>query len=213
MNHIDKLAQTLWDYNKLESSLTKADVILILGSNDIRVAERGAELFLQGYAPLVVCSGKVGVLTKRMWNKSEAEVFAEEIIKLGVPKEKILIESEATNTGENITYTKTLLKNKGVIVNRVILVQKPYMLRRAYATFKNFWPESDVITTGPQLTFEKYPNDIISKELLINIMVGDTQRIKLYADMGFQIPQEMPEVVWAAYQKLVELGYSKHLVI
>lgn len=212
MNQVDELAQILWDYNKFEQSLKQADVILVLCSNDIRVANRGAELFLQGYAPLIVCSGKVGVLTEGMWSKPEAEVFAEEIIKFGVPKEKILIESEATNTGENITYTKTLLKEKGVNISRVILVQKPYMLRRAYATFKNFWPEAEVITTGPQLTFEEYPNDIISKEWLINIMVGDTQRIKLYAEMGFQIPQEMPEAVWCAYEKLVELGYTKHLV-
>ena len=43
-------------------------------------------------------------------------------------------------------------------------------------------------------------------------MAGDLQRIKLYAQKGFQIPQEIPINVWDAYEKLVETGYTKHLV-
>ena len=42
-------------------------------------------------------------------------------------------------------------------------------------------------------------------------MVGDLQRIKIYPDKGFQIPQEIPEDVWAAYEALVSAGYDQHL--
>ena len=43
-------------------------------------------------------------------------------------------------------------------------------------------------------------------------MVGDTERIELYAKKGFQIPQEMPSEVLAAYKKLIALGYNKQVV-
>jgi hypothetical protein len=42
-------------------------------------------------------------------------------------------------------------------------------------------------------------------------MVGDLQRIKIYPEKGFQIPQEIPSDVWDAFEQLVELGFDKHL--
>lgn len=208
----DELAKILWKYNNLEQSLKKSDAILVLGSNDIRVAHRGAELFLQGFAPLVIFSGGSGVLTNQLYDKPEAEVFADEATKLGVPKEKILIENKSTNTGENIVFTKKLLQDKGLDINSFIMVQKPYMLRRAFATFKQQWPGKEFVVAGPQISYENYPNETISKELLINIMVGDTQRIKVYPKKGFQIPQVMPDEVWTAYEELVKRGFTKHLI-
>jgi len=208
----DELAKILWDYNKLNQPVKKSDCILVLGSNDIRVAQRGVELFLQGLAPLIIFSGNVGILTKDMWDKPEAEIFAEEAIKMGVPKDKILIENKSTNTGDNILFTKQLLDEKGILVNSIILVQKPYMQRRAFATFKKVWPEKDVIVTAPQISFEKYPNEIVPKDVVINIMVGDTQRIKVYPEKGFQVPQEIPEKVWHAYEELVKRGFTNHLI-
>jgi hypothetical protein len=43
-------------------------------------------------------------------------------------------------------------------------------------------------------------------------MVGDLQRIKVYPEKGFQISQDIPDDVWKAYEELVRLGYTKHLV-
>ena len=43
-------------------------------------------------------------------------------------------------------------------------------------------------------------------------MVGDLQRIRVYAERGFQIPQEIPDEVWAAYEELVQLGFDERLV-
>ena len=51
-----------------------------------------------------------------------------------------------------------------------------------------------------------------STDDVISIMVGDLQRIRLYPEKGFQIPQEIPEDVWAAYQALVQAGYNRHLI-
>lgn len=209
---IDRLARIIWDYHHLHHELKKADVILALGSNDVRVAERAAELFLAGYAPLLIFSGGVGRLTAGMWSKSEAEVFADIAVKMGVPNEKILIEGKSTNTGENISFTKELLSERGLNPKSFIVVQKPYMERRAYATFAKVWPEKSFIVTSPEISFESYPNEVLSKDLIINIMVGDLQRIKEYPLLGFQIQQDIPAEVWSAYEGLVSAGYTKHLI-
>jgi uncharacterized SAM-binding protein YcdF (DUF218 family) len=207
-----KLAQKLWDYHHVNQSLEKSDCILVLGSHDLRVAERGAELYLEKWAPVVTFSGGLGNLTKGIWDEAEADKFAAVAQKMGVPKESILIENKSTNTGENILFTQQLLRENNLDFQSFIVVQKPYMERRSYATFKKHWPDKKLIVTSPQIPFLNYYNDEIPLEKVINIMVGDLQRIKIYPDKGFQIFQEIPTDVWEAYGQLIELGYDKHLV-
>ncbi len=210
--HIDQLAQTIWDYHHLHHELKPADLILALGSNDTRVAEYAADLYLQGFAPLLMFSGNVGALTKDQFTKPEAEVFADIAQQKGVPNEAILREPESTNTGENIAFTRRVLAERGLDPASIILVQKPYMERRAFATFRQRWPEKEVIVSSPPIPFSAYPNELLPKDKVINIMVGDLQRIKFYPSLGFQIAQEIPEEVWEAYAKLIALGYDQHLM-
>lgn len=209
---VDKLAKTIWDYHHMNHQLKKADCIFVLGSHDTRVAEYSADLYLQGLAPYIIFSGGLGKLTADIFKKSEAEIFADIAFAKGVPKDKIIIENKSTNTGENILFTREILKQRGLDLNSFILVQKPYMERRTYATFKKIWPEKQFIVTSPQIDFVDYPNDEIPKERVINIMVGDLQRIKVYPVRGFQIFQEIPKNVWEAYEKLVRGGFTTHLI-
>jgi uncharacterized SAM-binding protein YcdF (DUF218 family) len=209
---INELAQKIWDYHHLNHELEKSDVIFALGSNDLRVAERAAELYLQGWAPLLVFSGNSGILTRERFSKPEAEMFAEIALKRGVPESAILMETESTNTGENVTFTRRLLESKGINPDSLILVQKPYMERRAYATFMNFWPGKRVIVASPPIPFSEYPTEELPRDLVINIMVGDLQRIRIYPGRGFQIEQEIPDDIWQAFERLVELGYDRHLI-
>jgi len=90
------------------------------------------------------------------------------------------------------------------------------MERRAFATFRKFWPDKDVLVTSPQVSFRsylaEYSNRALSMADVISIMVGDLQRIKLYPARGFQIAQDIPEEVWAAFEALVRGGYDKYLI-
>jgi uncharacterized SAM-binding protein YcdF (DUF218 family) len=192
--------------------LEKSDCILVLGSHDLRVAERGADLYLQGLAPIIIFSGGLGNLTKDMWTETEADLFATIALDKGVPREAIFIENKSTNTGENILFTQQLLKDKNLDLQSFIVVQKPYMERRSYATFKKHWPDKKLLVTSPLLSFDEYHNNEIPLERVINIMVGDLQRIRIYPEKGFQVPQEIPDDVWQAYEQLVEMGFDKHLV-
>jgi uncharacterized SAM-binding protein YcdF (DUF218 family) len=215
-NQIHFLAQKIWCYHQMNHPLEKADTILVLCSHDRKVAERGAELFLSGWAPLLIFSGGFGSITRELWTKPEADQFAEIAIAMGVPAEGILIENKSTNTGENIQFTKQLLADKNIDPQKFILVQKPYMERRSFATFRKIWPDKEVIVTSPQVSFDEYLDSYSAKELspddVISIMVGDLQRIRIYAKEGFQIHQEIPDDVWSAYEELVRAGYDQRLI-
>lgn len=205
-------ARKLWDYHHLYHTPVPSDCILVLGSHDLRVAERGAELYLQGLAPILIFSGGLGNVTRGIWKDPEADRFARIALDMGVPAEAIFIENQSTNTGENILFTQRLLEDKGLHPRTFLLVQKPYMERRSYATFKKHWPDKELIVTSPQISFEDYPTPEIPIERVIQIMVGDLQRIRIYPEKGFQIAQEIPEAVWSAYERLVEAGFTQHLV-
>lgn len=216
-DRIHELAEKIWHYHQLDHRLVSADAILVLCSHDIAVAERGAQLWLEGWAPLLIYSGGLGSITRQLWSEPEADQFARIATGMGVPSTSILIENQSTNTGENVQFTRQLLKERAIDPQSFIVVQKPYMERRSYATFRQFWPEKALVVTSPQVSFDeylaRYSNAALSNDDVINIMVGDLQRIQIYPAKGFQIPQEIPEDVWAAYEELVRLGYDRRLVV
>lgn len=214
-DRIRNLASKLWDYHHLNHQLTNADAILVLCSHDTIVAKRGAELFLAGWAPLLIFAGGLGTITRHMWREPEAEKFAAIAFEMGVPKDRVLIETRSTNTGENVLFTKRMLVERQIDVQSFIVVQKPYMERRSYATFRKVWPEKELRVTSPLLSMDEYLTQCsrtLSADDVVSIMVGDLQRIREYPARGFQIHQDIPDEVWNAYEELVGAGYDRHLV-
>lgn len=202
----------IWDYHLLHQKPEPADMIWALGSHDLRVADRVAELWHAGLAPLVVMSGGLGNYTKGVFEKPEAVLFAERATALGVPEQAILTESESTNTGENVLFTRRLLADRGVTVTSAIAVQKPFMERRTFATIRNYWPELRVSVTSPQLGFDAYCKGNAPREHIVNQMVGDLQRLMEYPKRGFLIEQPIPPEVHEAYDTLIAAGYTRFLI-
>jgi uncharacterized SAM-binding protein YcdF (DUF218 family) len=209
---VEDWAQTLWEYHQVGHALQKADVIVVLGSHDTRVAERGAEVFLAGWAPLLLLSGHLGSLTSGMWTRSEAEIFADVAAGMGVPRERMLVETRSTNTGENVDFSRRLLADEGLVPRKAIAVQKPYMERRTLATFQQRWPELEVSVTSPRIAFDEYPTSAIGRDDVIHIMVGDLQRLIVYGRKGWSAPQDVPPEVVEAYEGLVSAGYTRRLL-
>lgn len=205
------LAEKIWDYMLMHQPLEKADAIIVLGSLNTTPANRGAELFLEGWATLLVMVGGQGRITKDHFDKSEAQIYADIAIEIGVPRDKILLEEQSTNTGDNIRFTRELLEQQGIKPQKLILVHKPYMERRTYATFKKQWPEVDFIVTSPQISFEEWSSQQTKGGRFISFLVGDLQRILIYPAKGFQIKQEVPHDVLDAYNELIRLGYTEQL--
>lgn len=211
--------QIIWNYMLLHHQLKPADIIFVLGSRDERIAEYAAELYNKNYATKIIVSGGVShkndLLAAKWKDKTEANHFSSIMIEHGVPKKDILLETHAKNTGENIKNTYLLLKKIHLLPKSIILVQKPYMERRTYATFMKQWSnagELDVIVSSPQLVFNEYVNLDQSTYDVISIMVGDLQRIIKYPALGYQIYQEVPQIVVNAYYFLIQHGFNKHLL-
>lgn len=209
---LDACARLVWDYHHVGHALAKADCVIALGSHDTRVAERAAELVLAGWAPLLVCSGHLGTITNGLWTRPEAEVFAEVAGARGVPRDRILVESRSTNTGENVDFSRERLAEQGIRPKKAIAVQKPYMERRTLATFAQRWPELELVVTSPQIGFDAYPTGEIRKDDVIHIMVGDLQRLIVYARRGWSTPQAVPADVMRAYAALVAAGYTRRML-
>ncbi|MCD6577346.1 MAG: YdcF family protein [Anaerolineaceae bacterium] len=192
--------------------MRKSDVVIAMGSHDLRVATYAAQLVLEGWAPLLICSGGSGRLTGGIWQESEAAHFAAAAVKKGLPLKKILQEDRSTNTGENLLFTKALCKKHGIPTKTVLLVHKPYMERRVWAAVQKVWPEPQASITSPPILFEAYPTKEIPIGQVIQIMVGDFQRILLYPEKGFAVPQPVPDEVMDAFNLLVFNGFTQHLI-
>ncbi|MEZ9525137.1 YdcF family protein [Enterovibrio norvegicus] len=202
--------ETIWNYHHLGHSPETCDCIFVLGSNDIRVAEQAAALYHQGLAPYVMISGGKGRFTEDAFEKSEAETFAEILIDEGVPASALILEKQATNTGENITLSYALMKEKGHNFQRLLLVQKPFMERRAFATFMKQWPEpvQSVLVTSQAVSLIDYPNEDLPFDMVVDAMIADFERIQSYPSKGFQIEQDIPQAVLDAYALIKELRPS-----
>ncbi len=209
------LANILWDYHQMHQHIEKSDLIMVLGSQDLRVADRGIELYKAGYAPTLLFSWGQGRFTStdiNFANTTEADIFAARAIEHGVPTQDIIIENTSINTWQNIENSYELIKD--LFIKSIILIQKPYMERRTYATFMKQRPGEMVhfCVTSPQISFADYPTPDLPLEKVINLMVGDLQRIIDYPAKWFQIPQDVPEEVMQAYEGLVEAGFRESML-
>lgn len=218
---VEKDAAILYNYLKMDQPPSVAqpvDAVFCLCSLDLRVADHAAKLFLEGAGDYLIFSGGSGVLTEgRFGGKPEAEAFADRACALGVDRARILVEPASTNTGENVRFTWALLEARSLRLGSFVLVQKPYMERRTYATFLKQWPDAEesasasITITSPPLAWDEYPDEDNPRDLVINIMVGDLMRIHSYPAKGFQIPQFIPRPVMEAGQRLIDAGYTQHL--
>lgn len=203
--------QALWDYHHISDKLMPSDFILVLGSHDERIAEHAARVYAAGMAPLLITTGGHGKITNGRWTLTEAERFARIAEACGVPRDAIVVEASSTNTGENIVNARHALQERGLAPTSGVLVTKPYS-RRPLATARKQWPEIRWLVSTPDIAFADYASSLVPLRQTIELMVGDLQRLKVYAERGFQIPQPIPEAVWQSYEFLRRAGYDRFVV-
>ena len=210
-----RLARIVYAYHRLNHTPIPADVIVALGTNDLRIADFAAGLYHSGYGKKVVCTGgiaHVSDLLATRWDVSEAEMYAAILRRRGVPDEDILLETRASNTSENFSFTRELLRQADIQPKNMLIAVKPFMQRRAWATMAAEWPEMPATVASPNLTLDEYFTSELTPGRIVNIIVGDLQRIWVYARKGYSAPQRLPDEVKRAYERLVALGYTEHLI-
>lgn len=212
-------ARTLWQYLRLDEPTGPADVLLVLGSIDDRVAEYAAKLSQTHDYGHILFSGGIAHandLLATHWNElTEAEHFLHVYESCGGRMIGVLLEKAAQHTGENASLSYKLLQTQGLSLPKSIqLVTKPYMERRARATFEAQWPDRHVSlrVSSPPIAFEDYFTSDQPYEKIVTIMVGDYQRIRHYARLGLQTSQPHNAAAEAAFRRLVDAGYTTQLI-
>lgn len=208
--------RVVWDSLYDCDPLEKADAILAFGCADPMVAERAAKLYLEGYAPYLVFSGGLGKGTEGRLQKSEAEHYADIAERLGVPREKMILETKSTNTGENLRFTHQLLQ--GYDVRKAIVVHQPNMGKRIRATLAQQWPNPDTkfLIAPADRSLEMYMERLagcgVDEFEMVSNIIGDFQRMDVYARLGYQTPVEMPAEAWDAFERMKAFGYTKYII-
>ncbi|WP_037560144.1 YdcF family protein [Spirillospora albida] len=204
-------ARLIWDYHLVGHEPRPCSAAIGLGSHDIGVATFAAELYHAGMFPVLVFSGATSATTEARFPRGEAVEFAEHAVRLGVPASAIIIEPRAANTGQNIGFSRAALAAAGVEVTSLMLISKPYMERRALATARKAWPEADLVCASQPVPFEDYLEAIGDERFVIDMIVGDLQRVIEYPSRGFAVHQDVPADVQAAYRRLTTAGFTSRL--
>lgn len=205
-------ATLIWTYHQMGHRLRPCSAAIGLGSHDLGVATTAATLYRAGLFPVLVFSGGNSPTTRARFPRGEAVHYREHALALGVPDEAILVEPNATNTGQNITLSRALLAEAGVEVDSLLLISKPYMERRAYATCRKLWPEADIVCASQPLDLADYTSSIGDAQLVTDMLVGDLQRLIEYPKRGFAIEQDIPAPVYEAYERLLQAGFNNRLI-
>lgn len=213
--NVQALTRILWEYMQFGQEPEPADCIVGFGCYDEDIPRRCTQLYRQGFAPFVAFSGGLGRNTSGLWTRSEAERFAAIAVAEGMPENRIILENKSTNSAENLLFTPKILAAHGVKAEKIIAVHKPYMERRLWAAMQVYWPDVKVVYTSPRVTLEEHIAHAeavgMTEKRVIETIVGDIQRMELYAEKGYQAPVDIPERVREAFRTLTELGYTGQL--
>lgn len=143
----DGFIRAVTDFIFIAHEPAPADVIFVPGSAYPEHVLRAAELYRQGFAPLVLPSGQFAIgsagfvgdpdyATEWAWMQAL-------LLQNGVPDCAILREDRATYTWENAQFSRQVTDAAGVIVHRGILCCKPYHARRALLYYQAAYPETE----------------------------------------------------------------------
>ncbi|MFJ4711276.1 YdcF family protein [Streptomyces sp. NPDC088785] len=205
-------ARLLWDYNRMHHAPRASSVVIGLGSHDLGVADVAADLYHQGLAPVLVFTGATSPTTRVRMPRGEAVHYRERALELGVPDKAILVEPRATNTGENIEFSRQVLADADVAVSSVLLVSKPYEERRSYAMMRKLWPTVDVVSASTHMKLHEYVETIGDASMVIDMIVGALQRVLAFPGRNLAIPQDVPRDVVEAYERLARQGFTSRLM-
>lgn len=205
-------AELIWDYHQMHHTVRPTDAAIGLGSHDLGVATYSAELYRAALFPVLVFTGGNSPTTAARFPRGEAVHYREHALERGVPHEAVLLEPNASNTGENVTFSRDVLAAAGIVPASVLLISKPYMERRSYATARKLWPEVDVVCSSEPLGLGDYITSIGDEKLVVDMLVGDLQRVIEYPALGFAIEQKTPRDVRSAYEHLVREGFTSRLI-
>ena len=150
MNMIKDITSFIFVEDKPE----KVDIIFIAGGSWPEPAEKAASLWHEGYAPLILPSGKYSLkkgffpgpqVRKEIYNgtyKTEWEFMAEVLKNKGVNFNSILCEDKAEYTYQNAFNSRVITDNENLTIRKAIICCKSFHARRCLMYYSWAYPET-----------------------------------------------------------------------
>ncbi len=181
------------DHLVVADRLEPASAIVAFGGRDPAVARHAAQLWLQGYAPLLMVSGGNPYGDGR----SEATAFASIVHRAGVPRERVIVEPHARHTGDNVVLSLAALADRGHRVDRLLAVSWPPAARRCRETV--LWRGGGVGVVSAPAPGLRPGSDPTPGA--VRAVLGQLWRLQEYGAHGFIRHQRLPErVAWAGVE-------------
>ncbi|WP_317932453.1 YdcF family protein [Halioxenophilus sp. WMMB6] len=203
----------LWQFlnGYLQSEQAAGSLAIGFGCSDLRVAAASAELYHQGHVGQILFTGGYGRLTRFVFQRPEADIFADLAQAEGVLADDIIRETAAGNTAENVLFAMALLTDAHLAEPLVLVCSNIYRPRVA-ATFLKHHPVQPFHLVSPAVDYSGYATDAGAREQARAMMVGEIDRLLVYPARGWQELVAIPEAVVEAYQVLHQAGYRRYLV-
>jgi uncharacterized SAM-binding protein YcdF (DUF218 family) len=124
----------------------KADIIFLPGSASPEPAEHAAALWREGFAPLVLPSGKFSHREERFSGPyaTEWEFYHDVLLQNGVPEGAILREDGAVHTVDNAFLSRRALDERGITVHTALLCCRAYHAQRCLMTYAWAFPGVEI---------------------------------------------------------------------
>ena len=149
-------------------------------------SEAAARLYLDGRVACVIPSGGVYHDTE-LGHMTEAECMREYLLQMGVPRERILMENEATTTRENMLFGAIQMERhlRMRTPYRVYIVTAPYHLHRSTLLARTYLPRT-VIVSGYAAhdPSDRKDNWHLNPRLTENPIEKEVYLLKSYIDNG-----------------------------
>ena len=113
-------------------SLSSSDENILFNEYNDRLLNT-LELFHKGIIKKIIITGASGSLSSDL---KEADIIKSFLIRIGVPREKIIVENQSKNTHENAIYTELTCKELEMDKYSFLLITSDYHMRRSLSCFK-----------------------------------------------------------------------------
>lgn len=162
---IKKILYNVTKYLGEEDIPEDSDFILVFGSGDLGRIEKAVELYNQNVSDLIVITG--GQPNYETEKLPEAVVFSRHAIKLGIPKDRILVEPNSINFADNAKAVFNLLDNLNVNYKNITTVTAWFSHRRIWCHLMKLSPSgtkfyrvNTIIESGRLAANEWFKNEL-----------------------------------------------------
>lgn len=152
-----RIIKDISDFIFIEDKPERADIIFLPGGAHAEVPLKGAEMYREGYAPLVMPSGKYaidkgafeGVASfADVYNKeyeTECDFYKDVLLSGGVPEDAIICERKATFTKMNAVNSRKLCEKLGIKVKKAMICCKSFHARRCLMYYSYAFPDCEFV--------------------------------------------------------------------